>query len=216
MTTSLLCASPRCRYDPDTGELTPWPAAPGLRLCWACRDHLAADLAALPGICRDLETNLPTGGRGLGTVRVSGTPTPGLRVDGRAAFAYGEILPILAGWAGLVAEHRGLPAPRRDPAMLARFLGRHVDWLAAHGAAGDAADEIAEIRYLGARAAYTRPPRYVELGGCPEPGCTGIVWAIMRDAAGPAPSTAMCNLDPAHEWPATEWPRLRRRMRAAA
>lgn len=211
---SPLCTSPRCWRDPDTGELEPRPAAAGLRLCWQCRDQLARDIDRLPHICRDLLAALAsTGGNGPA---VSGTPEPGLPLNVRAAAARAEILPVLAAWAGLIAEQRGFTPPPRDPEALAWFLGqrRNVDWLAAYPAAGDAVDEIAEARRIAARAAYTQPARRVEVGNCPENDCPGVVFAIVRDPAAVLPSAAECDHDPDHAWPIHEWPRLRRRMRA--
>jgi len=211
-----LCESPRCWRDPDTGKLQPHPAAPGLLLCGFCRDRLAADLARLSDICADLEVALEPGG-GAGGPIVSGSRERSLPINVAAAYARTEIQPVLLSWVVLVIEFRGVQPPRRndDPGALARWLGRHVDWLAAHPAAGDAADEIAEARRVAFRGAYPNPVRRVELGDCPIPECAGTVAAIVRDATAVLPSSALCDTDPGHEWAMVEWPRLRRAMRRA-
>ncbi|MEU4214023.1 hypothetical protein [Actinoplanes sp. NPDC026623] len=211
-----LCESPRCWRNPDTGEREPHPAAPGLLLCWACRDRLAGDLDRLPDICADLESALATtGGNAAGPV-VSGSRERALPLNIAAAYARTEILPVLTCWSVLVAHERRLRPPRRDAAVLARWLRRHVDWLAAYPAAGDAADEIADARRIAYRGAYPNPVRRVELGACPVPDCGGTVHAIVRDPAAVLPSAAACDTTAAHEWSMPEWPRLRRAMRAAA
>lgn len=211
-----LCESPRCWRNPDTGTLEPHPAAPGLRLCWACRDRLVRDLDRLPAICADLEIELAKTGNGAGGPVVSGSRERQLPLNIAAAYARTEILPILTAWASLVAYDRGVRAPRRDAGAIAYWLRRHADWLAAHPAAGDAADEIADVLHIAARGAYPRPVRRVELGACPVPQCDGTVFAIVRDRSAVLPSAAACNTTAAHEWSMPEWPRLRRAMRAAA
>ena len=211
-----LCESPRCWHDPDTGTLQPHPAAPGLRLCWFCRDRLAGDLARLPDICADLDTALVSG-RGAGGPVVSGSRERPLPINVAAAYARTEIQPVLMSWVVLVIEFRAVRPPRRtdDPGTLASWLGRHVDWLAAHPAAGCAADEIADVRRIAFRGAYPTPVRRVELGQCPVPECAGTVAAIVRDASAVLPSSALCDTDQGHEWAMVEWPRLRRAMRRA-
>ncbi|GGN96065.1 hypothetical protein GCM10010112_86970 [Actinoplanes lobatus] len=212
----LLCESPLCWRDPDTNALQPRPAAPGLLLCWPCRDRLAADLDRLPDICTDLETALMPGS-GAGGPVVSGSRERPMPINNTAAYARAEIRPVLVAWIALVIEVRGVRPPRRadDPAVLSRWLRRHVDWLAAYPAAGDAADEIADVRRIAFRGAYPNPVRRVEVGACPFAGCTGTVAAIVRDRSAVLPSSALCDTDTGHEWPMTEWPRLRREMRRA-
>ena len=211
-----LCESPRCWRDPETGDLEPDVAAAGLRLCWTCRGRLVRDLDQLPAICADLETALAGGSAGSGGPVVSGTRARQLPLNVGAAYARAEITPVLASWAILIVEFRGVSAPVRDPGALARWLRPHVDWLAAHPAAGDAADEIAEIRRTAERGAYPNPVRRVELGACPEHECEGAVWAIVRDPSAFLPSAAACDVQPDHEWAMQQWPRLRRAMRASA
>ncbi|MET8147639.1 hypothetical protein ACIBSW_06900 [Actinoplanes sp. NPDC049668] len=209
-----LCESPRCARNPDTGEIEPRPAAPGLLLCWPCRDGLARDLRRVDELWPELDANLPAGAGG--GPAVSGTPQRSLPLNVRTAYARTEIVPVLAEWAALVTYHRRVTPPRRAARPLARFLGNHVDWLAAYPAAGDAADEIAQARSEAVRAVFHKPARRVELGRCPRPGCAGTVAAIVRDPDAVIPSEALCDTDPAHEWPMTQWPALRRQMQAAA
>jgi hypothetical protein len=213
-----LCESPRCWRDPDTGELRPDLAAPGFLLCWTCRDRLAADLTRLPDICADLESALANTGSNAGGPVVSGSRERALPINIAAAYARTEIQPVLLSWVVLVVEQRGInpPARIRDPDVLARWLGRHVDWLAAHPAAGDAAEEIAEARRVAFRGAYPNVVRRVKLGACPaDSGCAGTVHAIVRDPGAFLPSSALCTDDPCHEWPMSAWGDLRRAMRDA-
>lgn len=211
-----LCESPRCWHDSDTGTLEPHPAAPGLLLCWSCRDRLVRDLDRLPALCADLETALANTGSGSSGPVVSGSRERALPLNTAAAYSRAEILPVLTAWAALVVDGRGVRAPRRDPGALALWLRRHADWLAAHPAAGDAADEVAEVCHVAARGAYPRQVRRVQLGACPFSNCDGAIWAIVRDPSAVLPSAAACDARAAHEWSMAEWPRLRRAMRAAA
>jgi hypothetical protein len=65
--------------------------------------------------------------------------------------------------------------PKRTVPELAAFLGRHVPVLAAHPAAGSAADEIAQVAAALRLVVAPPKPDLVPLGRCVEPGCEAEV-----------------------------------------
>ncbi len=92
-------------------------------LCSPCQERLDRQLAMLPLLYGELEVT-----RALDQVTAS-------RV--RA-----EIRDTLASWADLIVEGRTVRTPRRTVPALAAFLRCHLEWLAAHPAAEDAAADV--------------------------------------------------------------------------
>lgn len=130
-----------------------------------------------------------------------------------AAEVRAAIRTVLASWSGLVAEERRLSSPARDVPALARFLCRHVEWLAGHPAAGDVAEEIQDLSRKARKVADPHRVRRVHLGECPDIGCEGTLVALIRTHGDPTPSEIVCTASAAHTWPVTWWSRLARRMR---
>ncbi|UED85137.1 hypothetical protein [Streptomyces profundus] len=120
---------------------------------------------------------------------------------------------VLASWGGLVAEERRLAPPTRDIPTLARFLGRHIEWLARHPAAGDMVDEIRDLTRRARNIAYPNNVRRVPIGGCPDDGCAGELVALIRRQDDVLPSEIVCTVSPSHSWPVTWWTRLARQIR---
>ncbi|MEV7072078.1 hypothetical protein [Streptomyces sp. NPDC093990] len=170
------CASNRCHRAARSGVLRRRPAEPGARLCGPCTRALAADLAALPALHHDSEQHLVLPARQGGLARVTGHRPDPPPVSDAALEARHDAVVQLASWARLVldATGDGQPPERTVPA-LAAFLGRHVGLLAAHPAAGPAADGIARVAT--ALRLVVAPPRpgLVPLGTCVEPGCEAEV-----------------------------------------
>ena len=121
---------------------------------------------------------------------------------------------VLASWAGLVAEERRLRAPARDIPELSRFLGRHVDWLVRHPAAGDMADEIQDLARTARGIAYPDSVRRVPVGSCPHGDCDGDLVALIGRPGDVLPSRIACTASAHHSWPVTWWNRLAHRMRS--
>ncbi|WBB61005.1 hypothetical protein O7599_00105 [Streptomyces sp. WMMC500] len=130
-----------------------------------------------------------------------------------AAEVRASIRTVLASWSGLVAEERHLRPPARDVPALARFLGRHVDWLTRHPAAGDLADEIRELSRRASNVVDPNGVRRVHIGDCPDIDCEGNLVALIRTHGDRLPTEIVCTASDAHTWPATWWTRLARRMR---
>lgn len=140
------------------------------------RRALAADLAALPALHRESEQHLVLPARQGGLARVTGHRPDPPPVSDAALEARHDAVVRLASWARLVLDETGAgKPPERTVPALAAFLGRHVGLLAAHPAAGPAADEIARVAT--ALRCVVAPPRpeLVPLGRCVEPGCEAEV-----------------------------------------
>lgn len=183
------CTSKRCRRAARSGAPRRRTARQGARLCGSCLRGLAADLAALPGLHEESEQHLVLPARQGGLARVTGHRPDAPPVSEAALEARHDAVVRLASWAGLVREaadreeatDRGEPTarkeapPQRTVPELAAFLVRHIDLLAAHPAAGPAADEIA--RLVTALRLVVAPPKpeLVPLGRCVEPGCEAEV-----------------------------------------
>ncbi|MER7280399.1 hypothetical protein ABT369_38780 [Dactylosporangium sp. NPDC000244] len=135
---------------------------------------------------------------------------------------YGFIGPMPA---RLVARHTFRVAP------LARLVARSADWLAADSRAAEHATQLAELARQAFRTAYPTGTRAFELPGldgerylaCPNQipdedrdgetkPCPGNLWTIMRRDGDRLPAQIMCNHDDEHQWPASQWIKLGKRM----
>lgn len=208
MTAINTCAVAGCGVDGDA-VAGRWSGTADQRLCFGCRDRFRADLLALPALYEECGHRL-TGAGGRPLERVSGGLPGGISLDDSAASTRAQMRSVLASWAGLVVQQRAVSGPdRREVALLVAFLARHVDWLAEHPAAADAAEEIGRLARLGRAAARIGGPRSLMLGRCDEPGCDQPVHAELNpDRRPPRVSCAA-----SHVWPPHKWLQLRRRMR---
>ncbi|BFU42687.1 hypothetical protein [Krasilnikovia sp. MM14-A1004] len=205
------CAGIRCRARSRGGE--PERVGAQSRLCSSCRSDAARDLRALPGLHE--ECALALSGSTERQVRTStGGAAPSMPFNANAAEARRTVVDVLGSWAAMVAEERRVRAPRPDPAGLAAFLGRHLDWLAAHPAAAEFSDEMARLVRTAHHAAYATASRQVGLGRCVEPGCAGELVATLRPGERSRPAEIVCRADPAHRWGDNQWLDLNRRMTA--
>lgn len=148
----------------------------------------------------------------------------------------------LRSWGQLVMEERDLtqgprtghtPACRvgcdqRHPAtgpQIARWLALHAEWLAAHDAGEDAADELARhARRLRDIDLGYRSRRF-QIGRCPEEvhdeqwerhgltqECTGNLWALIREEDTMLPDRVVCDAHEEHTWSPSQWAALGRRL----
>lgn len=144
----------------------------------------------------------------------------------------------LRSWGQLIIEERDLSAgprtghapscPRgctdRHPAtgpQIARWLALHADWLAAHPAGDDCAEELhRHARRVRAIALGHRSRRF-QIGRCPqvdvdEDGlaatCVGTLWALVRQEDDMLPDRVVCDTDDEHVWSPSQWPALGRRL----
>jgi hypothetical protein len=186
------------------------PTPPERRLCQACLTLSRKILRALPLLYEDCVHAMNPQPRGRIIEKVSGT-RPAHSVNETAVEARTRIEAVLASWAGLVADERGLLARGDDVAHLTRFLTAHLDWLAAHPGAADFVTEIGELVAATLQVIDARPADRIELGPCIEPGCAGLLSARRPGHdAGDAPEVG-CDSG-RHAWRPDQWLMLRRRL----
>jgi hypothetical protein len=179
-------------------------------VCTLCLEQLVADLRSLPALYDDCIDRSAPGT--LHVIRNGPRKSPGTDpISPAAAELRAAIRTVLASWASLVAQERRLRPPARDIRTLARFLGRHAEWLAAHPAASELVDEVRELARSARKSAHTNGRGRVPVGTCPT--CNGELVALMRRSDDPKPSEIVCTAFPEHAWPATRWATLARQIR---
>ncbi|MFG2652909.1 hypothetical protein [Streptomyces sp. NPDC048436] len=131
-----------------------------------------------------------------------------------AAEVRSSIMTVLASWAGLIAEERGVAAPQRHVVRLARFIHENIPWISAHSAASDLIEELTQLIRVARKACDTRHVRIVPIGDCVRSGCTGKLRAVVKAVPGvrSRPSEIRCNADDSHWWASDEWAALAMRM----
>jgi len=213
--TKPLCEGKGCaKTDREPGHRN--DTIPGLRLCQGCRERLVAGLAELPALYGACERVL-SGGSSQGPREIrAGSPSQGLPFNGAAADIRAEIVTFLSSWSGLVAQGRQLTVPQRAVRVLAAFLHRNADWLAAHPAVAEATDEIARLTRRARRVAYPDHVRRLRVGACMETGCDGELFAWIRTQEATTPAKIQCEAEPRHCWAGHQWTQLRRAMGQAA
>lgn len=204
-----LCRRRGCSRRHETGQVRRRVVA-GLQLCRGCRDNLAAGLNDLPDLYNECGRLL--GGSNQPRDRTSGGPLPGMPFNAPAADVRATILSVLASWSGMVVEDRGVTAPQRTVSALAKFLGKHVDWMAAHVTAAEATDEVAQLVRSARRVAYPNPVHRVSIGACVEAECAGELIAVVHPQEPLLPAEISCDADPCHRWLGHQWVQLSRRM----
>lgn len=219
-----LCAAPHCRVrgqhttdcpGGDCRGCLPRPAADGLALCWPHTEWLARDARQAAWLYGELEHVL-IGAPAVGG-RVSGSPDRTRLPNMAAVEARTLIRHTLVSWCRLIAEERGIDLPRDEVAAMGDYIARHAHWLAAHPAAGEAADELRELAHGRPwRVAYPDSTRRVEVGPCPHDGCGGTIRAVLRASDSLLPSRIVCDANADHVWPASEWITLGRQLRRIA
>jgi hypothetical protein len=226
-----LCASPRChdtgKHQPDCADercrgCLPKQAGASLRLCYDCADRIGTDATAAAVLHAELEGHLAVGGTGGG---FGGNPHPSLVINDAVVEVRGLINGRLNSWVRLIHDEAGyalpepgwrilpLPPGVHGPARrlklvdtgldhLAAWLALHARWLAAHDAAGDCADEMADSVGQARRMRQHSGTRVAELGPCPRPGCDGQLRGIVRQADNHTPTEVRCNgdTDGQHIW----------------
>ncbi|WP_059008595.1 hypothetical protein [Streptomyces specialis] len=209
MNTSL-CLGNNCGSRPQATRPHP-PAGSAPRLCATCHHSLSAALLELPQIYEDCEPALLPR-RNPALQRVSGSRrSTGILLDEEVITIRSGIIGFLASWSALVADERSVTRPvRRQPAELAAFLVRHLNWLVDHPAGADFIEEIAHITTHAQRSAYTQPALRIELGQCIHPGCTASMRPTASGREGKRIREVRCTAG--HTWAPHQWLHLSRQI----
>jgi hypothetical protein len=186
-------------------------ADPGSRLCRPCGQQVKANLIDLPAVYDNCESALLPR-RNPALQRVSGSrQATGILLDEEAITTRSGILGLLASWSALVADERAVTRPaRRHPADLAAFLVRHLNWLLAHPAAADFAEEICRITRRACRSDYTHPVLNIDLGPCVHSGCGADMAATPPTRDGKSAREVRCTAG--HAWQPHQWLQLFRQI----
>lgn len=218
--------------DPDR----PRRALDGLRICRGCQVKLQRQLRQLGPLDRVLAARAATASGSRTGSRSAETRLP---MNDEAATVRLRIRGFLASWVQLVAEERGFTAPDlsvlasttiprhemtpqglrlRAGALstvdhLAAWLERSHDWLCAHDAVDEYADEMRELHTEAWRRSYPGTRRRFEVSECPfdlwadvrtrlHYRCLGTLTVAFRPGEDPLPDaecdTCGWTLDPRH------------------
>jgi hypothetical protein len=180
-------------------------AAPRPRLCPVCRGRLRTSLAALPGLHEACADELAPAARWLRERVTGGTPA-GIVLRENVATARSDVKTVLVAWASLVVEERRVRGPEgREVAPVVAFLQRHLDWLAAHPAAGEFAAEIAGLESALGAVIDPGASAGVAVSRCDQPGCAEPV--LVRFEAGD-PENYPVSCAAGHRVPPERWLRM--------
>lgn len=204
MTPAPGCASRHCRTVPGSEDgLQGHSRDAGSALCRDCTDRVRRDLVSLPELYDECGDQLIPVRRGWVREKVTGSRSRTIPFDTVAADARSEIMEILASWSGLVVSERRVRSPRRNPAALASFLLRHLDWLTAHIAAADFAEEVSKTADAARGSIEAHRSAGFELGPCVHPDCNSTIHASIRESGSQVISQIRCLAG--HTWKTHEW-----------
>lgn len=228
MSDRLFCAKPGCRAfgrhlpgcdGEDCRGCQSRPAADGLRLCQVDAERVGTDATTLADLYDELAHSVMPSGNGHGQPIGRSSDGPPIPRDKVVAIRT-EIRHVLVSVCRMVGEERGFRLPADEVSAMGAYVAKHATWLAAHGAAGEVADELGSLRRRAWSIAYPNGTKVVEVGPCPrdftgELGeaemCAGTLRAIMRPRdEGLLPSEVACSDDPSHRWASSEWRQLDR------
>jgi hypothetical protein len=186
----------------------------GLRLCTSCRNLLTGRLASLPRLHQACEQVLEHHRQHPARV-VRGRRSTGISLDDQTVAVRSETIRVLSSWCEMVVDERGVTGPGSlDVRILASFLQAHLDWLAAHAAAAEFADEIAALAADVGQVLNPVQVRTIDLGPCTRDGCGRTVRASISTVNQRPVPQVRC--DGGHTWQPRQWLGLRHQLDLAA
>lgn len=193
-----LCVVDRCR-----GDKKPRPAVGQAYLCHICWQRMEHSIAELPNLHDELQQWLQPGTGGSDPVSRKGHD-PNLQLNFAVADLRNRIPGVLASWARLVSEDRGVHAPAGiNPPSLAAFLTTHVGWLAHQPFGNEAAQEFRELHGRARAMAYPDGRRSFPIGECVFGDCLGVLHATLAEPGDNSHIT--CDHNDEHTWPEHRW-----------
>lgn len=207
------CAAPVCRAAARISGHRPRPRDNDSVLCRSCVDQVGRDLASLPGLYDDCGYELIPSQVSQIRERITGGRHYTIPYNSAVASARSEIMGVLASWAELVVSERQIDAiPRRTASALTSFLLRHLDWLTAHAAACDFAEEVSNAAQSARNSIQARPSGF-EVGPCVRPGCDNKIYVAAREVGNRVLHQLRCSAG--HTWEAHEWLLLAHELEAS-
>lgn len=200
-------------------------AAAGSVLCAPCVRRAAHHLRVLPALHQECLHQASLTGRRTNPTKVSGSRRRD-HLDITVLDARHSIETLLESWSSMVAEKRGITTPPRAVPSLARFLTRHLEWLAGQPPADDFAEEIESLVGELRRTIDPDPhPLNALIRNCVVDGCPGTISALPQHATGTGGPTGAGGGNDAgsgsggsircssgHAWDVGEWLGLRTLM----
>ncbi|MFF2412457.1 hypothetical protein [Streptomyces sp. NPDC058092] len=182
----------------------------GSVLCGVCITRVERHLRALPRLHQECLHHASPTVRRTNPTKVSASRTRD-HLDISVLDARHHLRAVLESWSGVVVEKRGAAPPACTVPHLARFLLRHLGWLAAQPPAGDFADEVENL-VVALRRIIDPGPGGVRtlIRRCVADGCAGTISAVSRRGAGARSAPITCSAG--HSWEIREWLLLGRLM----
>jgi hypothetical protein len=184
---------------------------PDRQFCRACHERVEAELRDFPRLYSSLvSVMLPS--PQLPFQRITGVRSgSGISLNEEASSGRSELLGFLRSWSALVADECSVRKPAsRDCGALTSFLLRHLDWLLAHPAARDFAEEIHSLTTHLRQAAEPGNSQF-DIGPCVHPGCDARLSAMQSASSG----KYEVNCGSGHAWQASQWLQLYRQLQGA-
>lgn len=197
------------RFEPDR----PRQAVEGLYTCPGCLGRLEQTLAEMNAHFDQLARRLaPAAGHGP---NVTGTRERALPIDPTVADHRSDIRGKLSSWSAMVSEERGINPPLATVERTSMFLLVHLRWCCAQPWVDEYAEEMLAIRSRTMSLIQPSGRRRVEVGGCIEEGCDGVLTANISPVDTLLPSEVTCSHDGEHLWSSGEWHTLGRKIHGA-
>lgn len=185
-------------------------AATGYFLCAPCISQTERNLRTIPGLHQECLHQVSTTSRRGNPTKVSGSRRRD-HLNFSVLDARYNILATLESWSEMVAEKLSTAAPERSAPQLARFLARHLQWLASQPPAADFADEI-EGLVAELRSAVDPDPTSLHtlIRTCVVENCGGTISALSKSSRNARSRNIECSAG--HSWEMHEWLNLRKLM----
>ncbi|CAL9444749.1 hypothetical protein [Streptomyces sp. enrichment culture] len=179
------------------------------------RRRITRNLVTIGELYHELTHSLSSARTSRGVVeRVRERGTPGIPLNGRAVEVRDRVRGVLASWAAVVREGRGVPAPTRNTVALLAFLSHHSGWLAGHEAAEDLVAETDDLVKTAWGVLSGHTDRRMVVGPCVRPGCRGTLVAHLGTASSGG-AAITCTVERGHTWTPELWHTLHETPRRA-
>lgn len=184
--------------------------AAGPVLCGACIKRVEGQLRALPALHQECLHQASPTVRRTNPTKVSSSRNRD-HLDISVLDTRHHIRTVLESWSGMVVDKLGAAPPPRTVPHLARFLRRHLEWLAAQPPAADFVDEI-ESLVVELRQTIDPEPGdlHALIRKCVVDGCAGTIGALPQGSGSAGIRRITCSVG--HSWDIREWLGLRKLM----
>lgn len=198
---------------------TPKRAATGLRVCGWHENRARRAVEAAPVQYLTLGTCLQAGGSSGLTGLPTGTRDPGININHRVAALRTDLRNSITTWARIAIDERHMTTPPDTIEAIAAFIAAQLDWYLSQPFARNFTNDMIDNHDTAQRLIDANHVRMFEVADCPQPDCTGRLWARLRPRDDRLPHDVTCDQSPedddgqlTHYWPADRWLTLGRRL----